>query len=49
MVQQAHVPVFAGGSYSVSARDVITAANAIPLGEDIAQALKHIQCILDAG
>jgi DNA-binding transcriptional MerR regulator/methylmalonyl-CoA mutase cobalamin-binding subunit len=47
MVQQAQVPVFVGGSYSVSARDVITAANAIPLGEDIAQALKHIQRVLE--
>jgi DNA-binding transcriptional MerR regulator/methylmalonyl-CoA mutase cobalamin-binding subunit len=43
MVEKAQVPVFVGGSYSVNARDVITATNAIPLGEDITQALKHIQ------
>lgn len=45
-VRESHVPVFVGGGYSVCARDVITAANAIPLGEDIPQAIKHIERVL---
>ena len=45
MTEAARVPVFIGGSYSITARDLITAAGALPLGEDMAQALRHI----DAG
>ncbi len=48
MVRQARVPVFVGGGYSVRARDAITAAGAVALGEDIPQALKHIQRMIGA-
>ena len=47
MVDEAKVPVFVGGSYSVSARDAIAATKAIPLGEDMAQALRLIQRTLE--
>ncbi len=42
-----NVPVFVGGSYSMTARDVITGAGAIPLGEDMTQALKQIKRVLN--
>jgi DNA-binding transcriptional MerR regulator len=42
------VPVFVGGNYSVTARDVITGAGAIPLGEEITQALKQIKRVLNS-
>ena len=47
MAQAVHVPVFIGGSYSITARDLITAAGAIPVGEDMTQALKHIDAGLE--
>jgi len=47
MVEEVQLPVFVGGSYSVKARDSITDAKAIPLGEDMTQALKHIQRTLE--
>lgn len=49
MMQKVEVPVFVGGNFSVTARDIIAHARAIPLGEDMPQALKLIQQTLDAG
>lgn len=46
MTGATRVPVFIGGHYSIAARDLITAAGAIPIGEDITQALKHIDAAL---
>lgn len=43
VTEAARAPVFIGGSYSIAARDLITAAGAIPIGEDMTQALKHIE------
>ncbi|HKJ22942.1 MAG TPA: MerR family transcriptional regulator [Gammaproteobacteria bacterium] len=45
-VLESPVPVFVGGGYSVHARDVIAAAEAIPLGEDIPHAIKYIERVL---
>lgn len=47
LLDKVSVPVFVGGSYSMTARDVIAGAGAIPLGEDMTQALKQIKRILN--
>ena len=49
MIQKVSIPVFVGGSFSITARDVITGADAIPLGEDMTQALKHIERVVHTG